>query len=468
MSQKAKRKKDTAAAVAIAVSRHDLSDWARESSPRAGDAQGAEVISSRVVRPYTVYPRDHSSSLQSVAESLCKETPASGAAIALERDGHTICVASTGTAPPVGVVIDRASGISGVCLREGKTIVCDDAETDGRVNRASAGSIRSIIAAPILGGDRVLGLVEILSTSASAFTPSHAAFTEDVAKSLEQQYAPPAMLPVDATPSEAMLVQPPVFESLGRNNASLSFSNVKLSESARSAIALVVANSRTIVITSLVMALFVALLWLALRPGAVRPEAAPQQSQVETGTGAAPQDAVQQQPPMSAEGVVSAHNKSRITSALKSDAKPTSRPDQDAIVLKPAALDGGGIAQAQVEAPPTLALNNSKVPLPQLSVPQAAVALSAPRRSGGDLMYQVKPIYPAFARSQNLSGKVQLLATVGTNGRISKVEVISGDSALITAAVDAVRQWRYKPLLIDGRAVEQQLPVTVAFKARQD
>ena len=63
-----------------------------------------------------------------------------------------------------------------------------------------------------------------------------------------------------------------------------------------------------------------------------------------------------------------------------------------------------------------------------------------------------------------IEGSVQLLATISKKGDISAVKVLSGDPSLARAAVDAVKQWKYKPYLLDGVPVEIQTQVTVNFK----
>ena len=264
MPPKAKRKKDAALSAAVTIPASDLRDSARESS-RVADESGADAGSAFGLRLYSVRPNDSGSSLQSVTERLCEETPATGAAIALDRDGQIVCVASTGTAPPVGVVIDRTTGISGVCLRTGKTTVCGDTETDTRVNRVSADYIRSIIAAPVLCDDEATGLVEIFSPLARAFAPSHIAFAEHVAQSLEQRRArsKPFVGSLERAAAEPEL-QSQFLATINGNRAFQWLRNPTFPESAQSGIARIVANSRTIAITALVLAIFLAVLWLAL------------------------------------------------------------------------------------------------------------------------------------------------------------------------------------------------------------
>ena len=76
---------------------------------------------------------------------------------------------------------------------------------------------------------------------------------------------------------------------------------------------------------------------------------------------------------------------------------------------------------------------------------------------------RVNPAYPALARSVRVSGKVELLGVLGTDGRIHEIKVISGHPLLIKAAVDAVMQWVYRPTILNGQAVEVQAPITVNF-----
>ena len=63
-----------------------------------------------------------------------------------------------------------------------------------------------------------------------------------------------------------------------------------------------------------------------------------------------------------------------------------------------------------------------------------------------------------------IEGAVELSATVSKNGDISTVKVLSGDPQLARAAVEAVKQWKYKPYLLNGEPVEIQTQVTVKFK----
>lgn len=81
----------------------------------------------------------------------------------------------------------------------------------------------------------------------------------------------------------------------------------------------------------------------------------------------------------------------------------------------------------------------------------------------GALLKRVEPEYPEFARQQNISGTVTIEATVGVDGRVESVRVVSGPKLLVQAAINAVRQWRYSPTLLDGKAIETEVVISLEF-----
>ena len=84
----------------------------------------------------------------------------------------------------------------------------------------------------------------------------------------------------------------------------------------------------------------------------------------------------------------------------------------------------------------------------------------------GRLIHQVSPVYPRKARSKGIQGTVVLLAVIGKDGAVHELEPISGPPELVPAAVSAVQQWRYKPFLLKGEAVNVQTQITVHFTLR--
>jgi len=104
-----------------------------------------------------------------------------------------------------------------------------------------------------------------------------------------------------------------------------------------------------------------------------------------------------------------------------------------------------------------------------VATPPPAAAAEPPRiRVGGivlesKLINKVIPIYPILARQARISGTVELLGVVGTDGRIRSLQVVSGHPLLIRAALDAVRQWVYTPTRLNDEPVEVMAPITVSF-----
>jgi protein TonB len=81
----------------------------------------------------------------------------------------------------------------------------------------------------------------------------------------------------------------------------------------------------------------------------------------------------------------------------------------------------------------------------------------------GNAISQPKPVYPPIARAAHVSGAVVLHAIINKQGAIDRLEVISGPEMLRAAALDAVRQWRYKPYILNTEPTEVETTITVNF-----
>jgi protein TonB len=139
--------------------------------------------------------------------------------------------------------------------------------------------------------------------------------------------------------------------------------------------------------------------------------------------------------------------------------RPLDVPEQDFL----GGVEGGvigGIAGGVVGGIPMM----PAPPPPPLPAPTPV----KPIRVGGDierptLLHRVNPNYPQIAISAKKEGIVILEATVGTDGTVDHVRVLRSEPLLDDAAVDAVKQWRYSPLQLNGRAHPFILTVTVSF-----
>jgi protein TonB len=100
----------------------------------------------------------------------------------------------------------------------------------------------------------------------------------------------------------------------------------------------------------------------------------------------------------------------------------------------------------------------------------AAGAPPARVRVGGQVeaprkLRHVVPVYPEIARRAGLSATVIVECVIGLDGRIASARVLRGHPLLDGAALDAVRQWTYRPPLLNGTPVEAVMTVTVRFQA---
>ena len=105
--------------------------------------------------------------------------------------------------------------------------------------------------------------------------------------------------------------------------------------------------------------------------------------------------------------------------------------------------------------------NLSSVPKLQPAMPQRVRISQGVTK--GLLIHRVEPPYPTLARAARVQGEVVLSAVIDTNGEIKNLQLISGHPMLVPSALTAVKQWRYKPYLLNGQPVEVETTITVIF-----
>jgi TonB family protein len=86
-----------------------------------------------------------------------------------------------------------------------------------------------------------------------------------------------------------------------------------------------------------------------------------------------------------------------------------------------------------------------------------------PDVSSGLLIKEVQPVYPPLARQANVSGMVVLDVDISRDGAVEAVRMVQGHPLLVSAAIDAVKQWRYKPLMLNGQPTAMTTQVSVNF-----
>jgi TonB family protein len=134
-------------------------------------------------------------------------------------------------------------------------------------------------------------------------------------------------------------------------------------------------------------------------------------------------------------------------------AKSESASDESAPSISGIAAAGNGGSL------PNLMTTSSSAPAPVLQTMNVSQGVSQ-----GLLIKHTQPSYPPNALRMRIEGSVQLLATISKTGDISGLKILSGDPGLARAAAEAVKQWKYRPYLLDGAPVEIQTQVTVNFK----
>jgi len=114
--------------------------------------------------------------------------------------------------------------------------------------------------------------------------------------------------------------------------------------------------------------------------------------------------------------------------------------------------------QPEVEAP---SLAQPPIPPPPVLVKTAPTRISHLEQA--DLIHRVNPVYPPLAKQTRVQGIVVLEATISKDGAIESLRVVSGHPLLSQAALDAVKQWRYRPLVLNGEPTDVITTITVTF-----
>jgi TonB family protein len=154
------------------------------------------------------------------------------------------------------------------------------------------------------------------------------------------------------------------------------------------------------------------------------------------------------------------------------DTKVTVTPKPQPLIVKagtakPAAQTTASLAPPSVDVSAgnsNEAITNLVTSTAQLPKPAPGMIRISQGVSQGLLLKKVPPAYPRMALQLHKEGVVELLATVSKEGRISNIKVLSGDAMLTNAATEAVRQWQYRPYLLNGQPLEVETQITVSFK----
>jgi periplasmic protein TonB len=106
-------------------------------------------------------------------------------------------------------------------------------------------------------------------------------------------------------------------------------------------------------------------------------------------------------------------------------------------------------------------ISSTPVAVPKVATPQRVRVSQGVTQ--GLLIRKIQPAYPPLARQARIQGSVLLQAEISKEGTIQNLRLISGHPMLAPAAIEAVKQWRYKPYILNGEPVEVETQITVNF-----
>ena len=418
--------------------------------------------------------------LGAIAEAAQALTGAKASALAMRRDGLVICRARSGeTAPEIGSRLSIDSGISGECLRTGKVLRCDDTFKDLRADPQVCRrlGLRSIAAVPLRGKRGTMGVLEAFSSRPYAFAEEHMDYLvrlaelAEMARLRESGVFGAAIEPRPSTP-------PPTKQEPARASAAaeaLLWAKDLLSvqirarfDSRKAGLALA-----AVAIPLLVLLGLSGWNWRQNAPAvdAAKTEQQPRPVAMTQAPSPAASSQLVFKPSPVHVPLASPRASVPIQTAAKRELEqppappaPAARPSPSFTAAVPS------VAPLAPPEPPKLTnISPDRSSLETLaSVPVDMPAFGSPVSqglSGGALQHKVMPFYPLAAVPMRLSGTVVLEATVGQKGTVEDVKVISGPPLLTAAAVDAVRQWRYSPFLLNGKPVKMQKQVSISFQA---
>jgi TonB family protein len=453
--------------------------------------------------------------LGAIADAARKLTGASGAALAMWKEGAMVCRARSGeTAPALGAQLSARTGISGECLRSGKMQYCRDSENDSIVDVEVCRSLglRSIAVLPIQGWRGVNGILEVFSGQAAAFTESHLALLEQLALLAERARA---TQPHDAS---AAVPKPP--SAVGRVQPSSLLPASDRVGDVVLALAPPEKRSRTLLLGAIGLVAITLLglaIWLGWRgPGEADAKGragAPNSARSLSASSGTANSADQRQAyPLSGDarrpmdndpvwkqnpggesmyvsvGKASAGRPVKLASKVDTVAGKTTVLDRKPLLSDvanrvaseskitnsvPGSRNAEPLAGETVSSPPPLPADVTNLPLrgvlsamasvPSPSAPGSPTPVSA-GITGGQAVRRIAPVYPPQALQAHTQGTVVLTATVIEDGTVHDIKVIEGPEILANSAVEALKQWRYQPFQLDGKPVRNEIRINVDFK----
>ena len=456
--------------------------------------------------------------LRDIAERATSFTKASGAAVFLVHGDHLVAAATTGAVVAPGERLPLAGSFAGRAVQAARVARCDDADADSTVDVRPflPLRVRSLIAVPIGGvGRPVSGVLVVVSDFPSCFNRTHLAILQTMADvvaekcktegafsavllaeteprrsplldahmtstpAVESSVAPPAAPPTAIREVPVVLSAPLASNPVEKPARAMPISVVPARPIERVATAYDrprASSSPSLDLRPILKAVVFAVVVISAVSWVMRHHSAANAAVTAAASQPAPASAA---PSSVAEAAAT---------APVAEAKPAPQPERAAeerAAAKPASAEEDALvepaAEEEAPAPPlhmpsSVAMHdNSYVPAPRVAIsaktaapellaspvamPQAPVSKLIPAR----LTYRVAPEYPTLLRRFGKEGTVNLKVEIGPHGTVEKVDVVSGDDNFRPAAISAVKQWRYEPAVLDGKAVASSVEVGLRF-----
>ncbi len=474
-----------------------LGAFGRDSSPETSSSRSGNLDESVALSSLKelIAAGDHRLDpiLATITDAARQLTGASGAALAMWKEGAMVCRARSGdTAPALGAQLGAETGISGECLRTGKIQHCSDTENDPLVDVEVCRSLglRSIAVLPIQGRRGINGILEVFSTHPVAFTEQHLALLQQLAELAERARASQPhgassalpKLPVE-TPQPSRLL--PASDRVG--DVALASLGTRSRPFALGAIGLVAIS---------LLALVIWLGWRGPDKADGKAHAAKPSSVGTTTVNAVTAHSPDKHPPdndplwkanpggeslFPSSGKTSAgtpvkfaskvdvvagkktptdgaavftitHEVPRSQIGSHNASRSIDSPADETVSTEPPSISAGSTNQAALNG-----VLSAKVSLPGLSALVSQGVSGGQPISGTPLLGQqaqpetprkavqkFAPRYPEMAKAMKLSGTVRLVVKVAPNGNVVSAEVLSGHPLLAQVSIDAVRQWRFE------------------------
>jgi protein TonB len=143
-----------------------------------------------------------------------------------------------------------------------------------------------------------------------------------------------------------------------------------------------------------------------------------------------------------------------IPKGIRTDSDPAAATNVEAPCAQCIGVTGSGPVTGNI---PMIGLALAPVP------PTVARPARISRIMDGSLIHRVQPDYPILAKQSRIQGPVQIAALISRTGTIENLQVVSGHPMLVSAALNAVKQWRYRPYILNGEPIEVETKITVIF-----